>query len=153
MKKRLPADALYAALVGSAAVCVLAVAGLIFVETLQGSVPALRELGSRFLLGTDWDPVAERFGALPYIYGTMVTSGIALLLALPVGLGSAVFLSEIAGHRLGAAVSFVMEMLAAIPSIVYGIWGFFILAPFLRATVEPWLIQHFGFIPLFHGVP
>jgi phosphate transport system permease protein len=139
--------------VGSAAACVLAAAGLIFFETWQGSVPALREIGSRFLVGMDWDPVAERFGALPYIYGTLVTSGIALLLALPVGLGSAVFLSEIAGHRLGASISFVMELLAAIPSIVYGIWGFFILAPLLRDSLEPWLIAHLGFLPLFQGFP
>ena len=153
MKRRFPADALYAGLVAAAAACVLAAAGLILFETLQGALPAVRGLGPRFLLGTDWDPVAERFGALPYIYGTLVTSGIALLLALPAGLGSAVFLSEIAGHRLGAAVSFVMELLAAIPSIVYGIWGFFILAPILREGLEPWLIAHLGFLPLFSGFP
>jgi phosphate transport system permease protein len=153
MKKRFPADALYAGLVGSAAACVLAVAGLILFETLQGSVPALRGIGLRFLLGSDWDPVAERFGALPYIYGTLVTSGFALLLALPAGLASAVYLSEIAGHRLGTAISFVMELLAAIPSIVYGVWGFFLLAPVLRQYLEPWLIAHLGFLPLFRGFP
>jgi phosphate transport system permease protein len=153
MKKRFPADALYAGLVGSAAACLLGVAGLILYETLQGSIPALREFGFRFLFGTDWDPVAGRFGALPYIYGTLVTSGIALLLALPAGLGSAVFLSELAGRRLGSTLSFVMELLAAIPSIVYGIWGFFLLAPLLREHVEPWLIAHFGFLPLFRGFP
>jgi phosphate transport system permease protein len=153
MKKRFPADALYAGLVGSAAACLLGVAGLIFFEALTGALPSIHAFGLKFLTRTDWDPVAVTFGALPYIYGTLVTSALALLLALPVGLGSAVFLSELAGHRLGAIVSFVMELLAAIPSIVYGIWGFFLLAPFLRVHIEPWLIAHLGFLPLFRGFP
>jgi phosphate transport system permease protein len=95
----------------------------------------------------------DHYGALPYVIGTLATSLIALLIAMPLGIGSAVYLAELASRRLGSVVSFVMELLAAIPSIVYGIWGFFVLAPLLRSAVEPWLIQHFGFLPLFRGVP
>jgi phosphate transport system permease protein len=113
----------------------------------------MKTIGWGFLVSGDWDPVADKYGALPYVIGTLVTSFLALLLAVPLGVGSAVFLAELSSRKLGAGLSFVMELLAAIPSIVFGVWGFFILAPFLRTTVEPWLIQHFGFLPLFRGAP
>jgi phosphate transport system permease protein len=98
--------------------------------------------------------VAERFGALPYLVGTLVTSALALLLAVPFGIGAAVFLSEISPPRPGAVLSFMIELLASIPSIVYGLWGVFVLAPFLRTLVEP--VAHprtSGFLPLFQGFP
>jgi len=135
------------------ALSVFAVVVLIVAETTRGAWPALHEYGGRFLTGTAWDPVAEKFGALPYLYGTLVTSAIALALALPLGVGSAVYLAEIAPRAVGDAVSFLVELLASIPSIVYGIWGMFVLAPFLRSIVEPWLIAHLGFLPLFRGYP
>lgn len=132
---------------------VLAAVALLIEETVRGALPALRTYGFPFLVGTSWDPVAERFGALPYIVGTLVTSAIALLLAVPAGVGAAVFLTEMAPPRLAAVVSFLIELLASIPSIVYGLWGVFVLAPVLRSSVEPWLIAHFGFVPLFSGFP
>ena len=135
------------------ALAVLAVVALIGWETLRGALPAMRAFGWRFLLSTDWDPVAEKFGALPYLYGTVVSSALALLLALPLGLGTAVYLAELAPRKVASAVAFVVELLAAIPSIVYGLWGLFVLAPFLRTAVEPRLIAHLGFLPLFHGFP
>ncbi len=135
------------------ATAVFVVVGLILYETIRGAAPGIHKLGWGFLVGRDWDPVTEKFGALPYVYGTLVTSAIAIALALPVGVGSAVYLAELAGRRVGNVVSFVMELLAAIPSIVYGIWGFFVLAPVLRGHVEPWLIAHLGFLPLFRGFP
>ena len=139
-------------LVASAAVVFLIV-GLIVFEAIRGALPSIRALGWGFLVHTDWDPVQNHFGALPYVYGTLVSSALALLIAVPIGILTSVFLAELAGRKLSEITSFVMELLAAIPSIVFGIWGLFVLAPFLRSTVEPWLIQHFGDIPLFHGYP
>jgi phosphate transport system permease protein len=146
-------DAVYERLVAALALLVFVVAALIVYEAARGAGPSLRAFGWRFLVSTDWDPVAEKFGALPYLYGTLVSSALALLLSLPLGLGCAVFLAELAPPRLGDVVSFVVELLATIPSIVYGIWGVFVLAPWLRALVEPWLVAHLGFLPLFQGFP
>ena len=150
---RISGDRVYRAALGGAAALVFLVVALIVYETTRGSALSLRTFGLGFLTGTTWDPVAERFGALPYIWGTIVSSTLALLLAIPLGIGTAVYLAEIAHRRVGAIVSFVIELLAAIPSIVYGIWGFFVLAPWLRNGIEPWLIAHFGFLPLFRGSP
>jgi phosphate transport system permease protein len=146
-------DAVYRGMLFAAATCVFLVVALIVYETAKGAEMSIRAFGWSFLTSTEWDPVAGRFGAVPYIYGTLVTSAIALLLAVPIGIGSAIFLAELSQRHLGAVVSFVMELLAAIPSIVFGIWGFFVLAPFLRVYAEPFLIQNFGYLPLFSGVP
>ena len=153
MRHRIDPDAIYRGLLMGAATIVVLIIALIVYESARGAQPGLRAFGLGFLTGREWDPVTGRFGAFPYIYGTLVTSAIALALALPVGVGSAIFLSELAGRRVGPPIAFVMELLAAIPSIVYGIWGFFVLAPVLRTTVEPWLIKHLGFLPLFSGFP
>jgi phosphate transport system permease protein len=152
-RRGLSADDLYRGLLMGAAAVVFGIVLLIAYESAVGASLSMKTIGWSFLLGTDWDPVMDQYGALPYVIGTLATSGLALLLAVPLGIGSAVFLAEIATRRLGSIVSFVMELLAAIPSIVYGIWGFFVLAPILRTTVEPWLIQHLGFLPLFRGIP
>jgi len=146
-------DPLWHGLLAAIAAVVFAVVALIVYETARGAMPSIRAYGFRFLLRTDWDPVAEQFGALPYIYGTLVSSGLALLLALPCGIGAAVFLAEIAPRGIGDAVTFLVELLASIPSIVYGMWGVFSLAPFLRSIAEPWLTAHLGFLPLFQGFP
>jgi phosphate transport system permease protein len=146
-------DAVYRGVLFAAATCVFLVVALIVYETAKGAEMSVRAFGWSFLTSADWDPVAGRFGAVPYIYGTLVTSAIALILAVPIGIGSAIYLAELAHRRVGSVVSFVMELLAAIPSIVYGIWGFFVLAPFLRVYIEPWLIANFGYLPLFSGAP
>ena len=151
--RRPGADGAFVLALRLASLFVLAAVVLLIVETLQGALPALHAYGFPFLVGTQWDPVAEKFGALPYIVGTLVTSAIALLLAVPFGVGAAVFLAEIAPPRVAAVVSFLIELLASIPSIVYGLWGVFVLAPVLRTSVEPWLIHHLGFLPLFSGFP
>jgi phosphate transport system permease protein len=146
-------DRVHHALLAALAFALLAVVALIAWECVRGAMPAIAALGPRFLVSTEWDPVADKFGALPYLYGTAVSSALALLLAIPLGLGTAVYLAELAPRGAGAAVAFVVELLAAIPSIVYGIWGLFVLAPFLRSYVEPWLATHAGFLPLFQGFP
>jgi phosphate transport system permease protein len=151
--RRWGSDDAFALALRLASLAVLAAVALLVWETWRGAAPAMHAYGFAFLTGTQWDPVAERFGALPYIAGTLVTSAIALALAVPFGVGAAVFLAEIAPPGLGAVISFMIELLASIPSIVYGLWGVFVLAPFLRTTVEPWLIGHLGFLPLFQGFP
>jgi phosphate transport system permease protein len=147
------ADRFCHGLLATLAALVLAIAALILYETARGSGPSIAAFGLRFLVGTEWDPVAEHFGALPYLFGTVVSSALALVIALPLSIGTAVFLAELAPPRVGEAVAFLVELLAAIPSIVYGIWGVFVLAPWLRSALEPWLIQHLGFLPLFQGFP
>jgi phosphate transport system permease protein len=152
-RRRAGADDAYRLVLGAAALVLFLVAALIVLESVRGAMPALRAFGVRFLVGTEWDPVAGEFGALPYLYGTVVSSALAMLIAVPLGLGAAVFLAELAPRGVGAAVSFVAELLASIPSIVYGVWGLFVLAPVLRQWVEPWLAAHLGFLPLFQGFP
>ena len=147
------ADEVYRQLLTALALSVFLVLVLIVFETARGALPSIRAFGWRFLVSTDWDPVAEKFGALPYVYGTVVTSALALLLAVPACLGASVYLAELASRRVGEGLSFVVELLASIPSIVYGIWGLFVLAPWLRTTIEPFLLARFGFLPLFRGFP
>lgn len=146
-------DDVFRGLLTGAAGVVFLIVFLIAFESFMGARLSMKTIGWGFLWSVEWDPVFNRYGALPYVVGTLSTSFLALFFAVPLGVGSAVYLAELSSHRMGEVVSFVMELLAAIPSIVFGIWGFFILAPFLRSTVEPWLIANFGFIPLFSGSP
>src|SRR5438046_2767860 len=127
-------DRAHHALLRLLALLVFAAVLLIAWECASGAWPAMRAFGWRFLVSTDWNPVANRFGALPYLYGTAVSSTLALLLAVPLGIGTAIYLAELAPRGVGSVVSFTVELLAAIPSIVYGIWGLFVLAPVLRAA-------------------
>ena len=128
------------------------VAGVIVLELGRLTMPLAGRVNLLdFLKGQDWDPVALSFGALPFIYGTLVTSLLALLVALPVSVGLAIFLVEMAPARLRPVVTFLIETLAAIPSVVYGLWGLFVLVPWLRDSVEPALAHTLGFLPLFQG--
>jgi phosphate transport system permease protein len=111
------------------------------------------EFGWKFFTGQDWDPVQGLFGALPFIYGTLLSSLLALVMAVPLGVGVAVFLTEICPRALRSVTSFFIEMLAAIPSVIYGLWGIFVLAPLLRAHVQPFLAERFGWTGLFDGPP
>jgi phosphate transport system permease protein len=133
---------------------VLVVAGIVVLKLADVARPAFKALGLvAYLLGTTWDPVSGSFGALPFIYGTVVTSLVAIALALPVSVGLALFLSEMGPKRLRPAVGFAIETLASIPSVVYGLWGLFVLVPLLRDPVEPFLGRVLGFLPLFRGPP
>ncbi|MCL4499720.1 MAG: phosphate ABC transporter permease subunit PstC [Chloroflexi bacterium] len=135
------------------AIAVVALMFLIAWQMVAAARPSLAKFGLSFITGKVWDPANQKFGALPFIYGTIVTSILALLLAVPVGLGLAIFLNEMAPSPIKVTVSFLAELLAAIPSVVYGLWGVFIMAPWLQATVEPWLNRTLGFLPLFQGPP
>lgn len=132
---------------------VLAMALVILVELWGVARPSVERFGLQFLLQTDWDPVRERFGALPFIYGTLVSSLIAILLAVPLGLGVAFFLSELAPRWLRQPVSFLVELLAAIPSVVYGLWGIFVLVPIIRSLELAILQAGLGVLPIFSGAP
>jgi phosphate transport system permease protein len=117
------------------------------------SQPAFAKFGFQFVTTSVWDPIQDVYGAAPVIYGTIVSSLIALVLATPLSVGIALFLTEIAPRRIATIVSFLVQMLAAIPSVVYGLWGVFVLAPWLRTEVEPFLNKTLGFLPLFQGPP
>src|SRR4029079_19691885 len=150
-------DAAYRHLTRASAVRVLVILGGIILSLIWGSLPALRTFGISFLYEDAWNPVTEKFGAIAPIYGTVVTSIIAMLIAVPVGLFIAVFLTELCPMWLRRPVGIAIEMLACIPSIIYGIWGLFVFAPFLQQHVQPFLIALFGEIPvlsyLFAGPP
>jgi phosphate transport system permease protein len=135
----------------AAASSVLLITVLLVAELYGSSALSRGKLGWGFLLSRDWDPVAENFGALPFIYGTIVTSLVALLIAVPLGFGAAIFLAELAPPKISDALTFVVELLAAVPSVIYGLLAVFVLVPPLREHVEPFLQQHLGFLPFFQG--
>jgi len=123
----------------------------IIYEMFKDSESSREMFGWGFITSSDWEPVKDKFGALTFIYGTVVSSLIALAIALPVSIGIAIFLSELAPQTVKSAISFLVEILAAIPSIIFGFWGIFVLAPFMRNTVQPFLESTLGFIPFFSG--
>jgi phosphate transport system permease protein len=140
-----------------AALVVLILLGGVVLALLKGSWPAFAHFKLRFLTQAVWNPVTDKFGALAPMYGTLVTSLIAMLIAVPVSFGVAIFLTELAPAWLKRPVGVAIELLAAVPSIIFGIWGLFVLAPLLQQHVQPWLIEHLGPLPvvgsLFHGPP
>ena len=141
-------DRIFHALVLVAAALIpLTLAGIV-VLLLLDALPALMQYGFGFLASSTWDPVTEKFGAAAYVFGTVVTSLIALLLATPIGVACALFIAEYAPRRLGEPIGFLIALLAAIPSIIYGLWGFFILAPAMRSAVEPFLKNTLGNVPV-----
>lgn len=121
----------------------------------RASQPAIEYFGWNFLSSQNWDPVAKDFGALAVVFGTVVSSVLAMLIATPMSIGVALFLNELAPRSVARLAGFLVEMLAAIPSVVYGLWGFFLLAPWMRSTVQPFLGEYFGFdfFPIFLGPP
>src|SRR5207249_4170781 len=144
-------DAIFrGAMFGVALLVVLIVCAMILALASQSTL-SIRQFGLSFLTSREWDPVKEKFGALAFIYGTIVSSLIALVISVPLSLGIAIFLVEQAPHFLSRPITFLVELLAAIPSVVYGLWGIFVLAPFLRVHVEPALARWFGWLPLFRG--
>jgi phosphate transport system permease protein len=144
-------DAVFRGLLFCCALLLLAVVVLMFVEIGSNARLSIDAFGLSFLTGREWDPVRGEFGALPFVYGTVVSSLLGLLLAVPFSLGVAIFLVEQAPRRLARPVAFLVELLAAIPSVVYGLWGIFVLAPTLREHVGPPLQKALGWLPLFRG--
>jgi phosphate transport system permease protein len=122
-------------------------------EMVFESLPSLRKFGLGFITGSDWDAVQGSFAALPYLYGSVVSSILAIGLATPLSVGTALFITELAPHKVGVVTASLVELLAAIPSVIYGLWGILVMTPWLQTTIEPFLIQHFGFLPFFRGAP
>jgi phosphate transport system permease protein len=150
-------DAAFRHVTRAAAVGVLLLLSGVIISLVVGSLPAIRTFGFSFLVSERWNPVTENFGALAPIYGTLVTSFIAMLIAVPVGLMIAFFLTELCPPWLRRPIGIAIELLAGVPSIIYGIWGLFVFAPFLQETLQPFLINSLGatplIAPLFAGPP
>ena len=135
-----------------AIVMVVILVALVFILT-RDAMPAINKFGFAFITNTMWNPVTDVFGALPAIYGTLVTSLVGLLIAVPISFGAAIFLVELAPNWLKGPASFVIEMLAAIPSVIIGLWGLYVLVPVVRHPIEKWLGSHLGGLPFFQGPP
>jgi phosphate transport system permease protein len=150
-------DFLFHGLTLTAALGVLIILGGVIISLVQGSLPAIKAFGFHFLANDAWNPVTDQFGGRAAIFGTLITSGIAMLFAIPIGIGIAIFLTELCPPSLKRPIGIAVELLAGIPSIIYGIWGLFIFAPFLQQYVEPPLIALVAPIPvlsmLFAGPP
>ena len=144
-------DTVFRGLMLSVALFVVAIVITMVIALASDSMLSIRQFGFGFLTSSQWNPVKGEYGALPFIYGTVVSSLIALLISVPFSLGIAVFLVEQAPHYIARPVGFLVELLAAIPSVVYGLWGIFVLAPFLRVHVEPPLARWLGWLPFFQG--
>nr|WP_224983399.1 phosphate ABC transporter permease subunit PstC [Geomonas agri] len=153
LARKLGGDAVFRYLTTIFAFSILAILALMLYEMAGESLPAIKEFGWNFVKSKEWDAVQGHFGALPYLYGSVVSSVLALLLATPLSIGAALFITEIAPGRLGSLVAPLVELLAAIPSVIYGLWGVLVMAPWLQSTVQPYLIEHFGFLPFFDGAP
>src|SRR6185436_9915259 len=137
-------------LLATALLIVLLVGSMLFALVAKSRL-SIAQFGFSFITSSNWDPVRGEFGALPFIYGTVASSLIALVICVPLSLGIAIFLVEQAPVRLARPLGFLVELLAAIPSVVYGLWGIFVLAPFLRVHLEPPLQKWLGWLPLFKG--
>src|SRR5437588_9546622 len=146
-------DSGFRALMLLSGLVVLGIVGLIVAELMQGSALAWQKFGIHFFFGSAWDPVAGGFGALPFIYGTVVSSLVALVIAIPLAVAVAVFVTEMCPKPLRKPISYATELLAVIPSVIYGLWAIFVLVPLLRLYVEPWLAKYFGWTHLFEGPP
>jgi phosphate transport system permease protein len=144
-------DAVFRIVLFLSALLILIIVGAMIVAMASDSMLSIRQFGWGFLTSSEWDPVRGKFGALPFIYGTIVSSILALIIAVPLSLGVAIFLVEQAPRSLARPIAFLVELLAAIPSVVYGLWGIFVLAPFLRVYIEPPLAKYFGWLPFFQG--
>jgi len=144
-------DRAFGAAVHAAAWFVLLVVAGLFVVLFVSAWPALSTIPFSSVANTTWDPTDGKYGVLPFVFGTVVTSAIALLIAGPIGIACALFLSELASRRIAGPLGMLVELLAAVPSVVYGLWGLFVLAPVMRTSVEPFLSNVLGFLPQFQG--
>ena len=133
------------------AASVVLVTLLLVFELWQGSVLPRHKFGFNFFRTSVWDPIFEQFGALPFIYGTLITAGVALVIAVPLGIGAAIFLAELAPARVSDTLEFFIDLLAAVPSVIYGLLGVFIVVPLMRQYIQPVLKNTLGFLPLFQG--
>ncbi|GFO69030.1 phosphate transport system permease protein [Geomonas limicola] len=151
--KRISGDLIFRLVTTVFAFSILIILALMLAEMTSESLPAIRQFGRKFLTSSEWDAVQGNFGALPYLYGSVISSVLALALATPLSIGAAIFITEICPKKVGTWIAPLVELLAAIPSVIYGLWGVLVMAPWLQSTVQPFLIEHFGFLPFFQGAP
>jgi len=144
-------DKLFRSVLFIAAAVVLIIVGGMIAMMFYNSLPSIQRFGLSFLTGSEWNPAMDKYGALPFVYGTVVSSLMALLISVPISLGVAVYLTEQAPGRVARPIAFLVELLAAIPSVVYGLWGIFVLAPFIREYLGAFLQEYLGFLPFFQG--
>lgn len=144
-------DKLFRTILVIAAALILIIVAAMIAMMVSNSMPTLQRFGLGFLTGREWNPALDKYGALPFVYGTVMSSLIALVLSVPISVGVAVFLTEQASPRIARPIAFLVELLAAIPSVVYGLWGIFVLAPFIREYLGAFLQQYFGFLVFFQG--
>jgi phosphate transport system permease protein len=147
------ADRIFSVAMLACGLSVLALVILIVYQLITKSSLSWHAFGWKFFFSSDWDPVNEQFGAWPFVYGTLVSSLVALVLAVPLAVGVAVFITEMAPRWIRGALAFTTELLAAIPSVIYGLWAIFVLVPILRLYIEPFLGRYFGWTGLFEGAP
>lgn len=145
------ADMSFHGIVWICSACVLAIVAFILLELIKGSGLSLHQFGWKFFASSDWDPVNDSYGAVPFIYGTLVSSLLALIIAIPLSLGVAVFITEMCPRALRGILSYLTELLAAIPSVIYGLWAIFVLIPLIRKYVGPFLEKTLGWTGLFTG--
>ncbi len=153
LKRSFNGDHLFLAIIVAAASSVLIIMALLVIKIYDGAAPIFDRFGLSFLTSLDWNPVADIYGALPYLLGTIATSAIALIVGVPISLGVAIFLVEIAPASIRAPLSYIIELLAAVPSVIYGLWGVFVFRFWVRDLIETPLSTYLGFIPIFSGTP
>ncbi len=152
MRKRFSPDTMFEFAVGAVAFTgVILLAVLLLGELVLGAMPSIKTFGVGFLFETTWDPVFEKFGALAFIYGTLLSSFLAMLIGVPLSLGIAIYLAEVASSNVRTLISPVIELMAAIPSVIIGLWGIFVFAPFMRDYIATPLAKYLGFLPFFSG--
>lgn len=144
-------DIIFRRLLAILPLLVLLIIGGIFYQLVISSIPSIKKFGFHFIVSDQWDPVAEQYGAFPFIFGTCLTSFLALLMAIPIGVGTAIYLAEYAPPKVSKLISIFIDLLAAIPSVIYGLWGIFVLVPIMRQNVQPFLKKFLGFLPFFQG--
>ncbi len=151
MKRKDRSDIIFRRVLAVFPLLILILVGGILFKLVTASSLSIQKFGFTFLFTRTWDPVFENFGALPFIYGTLLSSFVALLIAIPIGLGTAIFLAEYAPYGVQRVFSSLIDLLAAIPSVIYGLWGIFVLVPIMRTNVQPFLGKYLGFLPFFQG--
>ncbi|HXK71025.1 MAG TPA: phosphate ABC transporter permease subunit PstC [Caldisericia bacterium] len=152
MKKLCSSDNIYSFLLYISGIFLILIVILIFIDLIISSIPSIKAFNLSFLVKSIWDPVRNEFGALPFIIGTLLTSFLAVIISTPLSIGSAILLDEYVSSRISNMLSSLIELLAAIPSVVYGLWGIFVLVPAMR-SLEKFLYTHFRFIPFFNSEP
>jgi len=146
-------DRIFLGIIRAIVLIVLAIMVGIFIVLVAGASPAIGKFGPGFIFNTGWDPVKLVFGAFPFIVDTLIVALVAMTLATIVGLGTAIFITEYAPAWIQEPIAYLIELLAFIPSVVYGLWGLLVMAPWLQTTIQPWLAENLGFIPAFNGAP